>query len=61
MLQTFQPYISYKRDNNELLLYLLQKLVAAATKFLATVKGIDDPHQVEIPMEDFETRVRTYV
>ena len=53
----FYKYVTYKRDYNQLLFYLLQTLVRETVNYYQLRHGVD-PDQVEISVEDFETRAR---
>jgi DNA replication licensing factor MCM2 len=57
-LQKFQKYITYKKDYNELLFYLLQNLVRETCIYIQTKTGEDAPREVEISLEDFESRAK---
>jgi len=52
----FRKYITYKKDYNELLFYLLQILLREAVHY-HQIKHGNEPEQVEIPLEDFQARV----
>jgi len=57
-VQMLKSYITYDTDHNDLLLYQLQNLVREAAHYLKIRHGIVEPKQVEVMIEDFETRVR---
>ncbi|EDQ91507.1 uncharacterized protein MONBRDRAFT_36175 [Monosiga brevicollis MX1] len=53
MQRHFQKYITYRRDNNELLLFILQELVAETQRFRIS-RGEDmDLGQLEVDLNDF--------
>jgi hypothetical protein len=54
--QRFHKYVTYKKDYNELLFYILQTLVKETVSYYQLRHGLE-PEQIEISMEDFETRV----
>lgn len=59
----FHKYISYRKDDNELLFYVLSGLVRdyAATQVVGksgASKGNEAPKQVEVDLDDFEARAR---
>eukprot|EP00743_Colponemidia_sp_Colp-15_P001012 GILK01001118.1.p1 GENE.GILK01001118.1~~GILK01001118.1.p1 ORF type:complete len:891 (+),score=144.69 GILK01001118.1:49-2721(+) len=55
----FQGYITKKKDHNELLFYLLQRMVRERSQYLQMVRSLEDvPPEVEIDKEDFETEAR---
>lgn len=52
----FHRYITFKKDDNELLFFLLQNMVRDLTSFYHMRYG-KDPETIEISIQDFETRV----
>lgn len=59
----FHKYLSYRKDDNELLFYVLSGLVRdyAATQVIGKSgisKGSETPKQVEVDLDDFEARAR---
>jgi DNA replication licensing factor MCM2 len=57
MHRHFRKYLNYRRDNNELLLYLLQEIVRQTAYYLEVRQG-QPPQRVEIELADFESRAR---
>jgi DNA replication licensing factor MCM2 len=57
MRNRFHKYLAYRRDNNELLFYLLQSLVRDMLTFHQSRYGYE-PSTVSIPEDDFKARVR---
>ena len=57
--QAFARYITYRRDNDELLLYLLQSLVRDEVTFQQLRNDREPLTTVTIPTADLESRVRT--
>eukprot|EP01133_Synstelium_polycarpum_P003989 gene3989-4619_t len=55
--RNFSKYITYRRDVNELLFYLLQSLVKDACNYHLVRSG-NVPDKLEIPVEDFEVKAR---
>ena len=59
MRKTFSKYLSYKRDNNELLLFLLKQLIKEQTFYLRNRFGeIKDEQSIEIPEKDLLEKAR---
>lgn len=58
-LKNFAKYLSYNRDNNELLLFLLKQLINDQLSYQKhKSKGILDIEEVTIKEDDFIERVR---
>lgn len=57
LFQTFARYLAYKRDNNELLFFLLRQLVQEQTVYLRN-RFDTEPDTVDIPESDLSDRVR---
>ena len=57
MQQVFQKYITYKRDHNQLLLFLLSQLVRETLSYLQARSGLDMPGTIEVDMDEFMQRV----
>jgi DNA replication licensing factor MCM2 len=57
MHRHFRKYLNYRRDNNELLLFLLQEIVRQTAYYLEVRQG-QPPRRVEIELADFEARAR---
>jgi hypothetical protein len=55
-LQSFQKFLTYKKDYNELLLYVLRQLVRESDRLQAML-GRGDEARVEVPFHDFQTKV----
>ena len=53
MTRHFRKYLTYRKDNNELLLFLLQDLVRQTAYYLEMRQG-RPPKRVEIELGDFE-------
>lgn len=58
VLQTFARYLAYKRDNNELLFFLLRQLVHEQTVYMRN-RYDTEPDTVEILESDLVDRVRS--
>ena len=58
--QTFARYLAYKRDNNELLFFLVRQLVQEQTVYLRN-RFDTEPDTVEIPESDLADRVRVLI
>ena len=66
MRRSFKQYVTYKKDNNQLLVYLLEELIRDAEQYMliraqqrsggAATPDIDDV--VSVRAEDFEMRAR---
>ncbi len=57
MHRHFRKYLNYRRDNNELLLFLLQEIVRQTAYYLEVRQG-QPPRRVEVELADFEARAR---
>lgn len=57
IFQTFSSYLSFKRDNNELLLFVLKQLVRDQVSYYKNRNRGADPEIIEIDEEDFTERV----
>ena len=57
-MQTFARYLAYKRDNNELLFFLLRQLAHEQTVYLRN-RFDTEPDTVDIPETDLADRVST--
>jgi len=58
MKKTFSSYLSFKRDNNELLLFVLKQLVRDQVSYYKNRNRGADPEIIEIDEEDFTERAR---
>lgn len=58
-LQTFARYLAFRRDNNELLLFILKQLVAEQTAYQRSRYGVQND-MVEIPEKDFKDKVAPF-
>eukprot|EP01137_Pigoraptor_chileana_P035579 Opistho-2@29835 len=56
--KSLSRYITYKKDNNELLYYVLQSLVRETTQYLQNRHQGELPSFIEIDKKDFEARAR---
>ena len=56
-LQAFASYLAYKRDNNELLLFVLRQLASDQLTYNRNRYG-GDMEVIEIPEEEFVEKVR---
>ncbi|KAH7976741.1 hypothetical protein HPB52_018809 [Rhipicephalus sanguineus] len=56
MAKTFQRYLSYKKDNNELLLFVLKQLVQEQINFMRSRYG-SEPEVVEISEKDLQEKL----
>ena len=56
-LQAFANYLAYKRDNNELLLFILRQLASDHLTFNRNRYG-GDLDIVEVPEDEFVEKVR---
>ena len=56
-LQAFARYLAYKRDNNELLLFILKQLASDQMTFNRNRYG-GDQDIIEVPEEEFVDKVR---
>jgi DNA replication licensing factor MCM2 len=59
MSRHFRKYISYKKDNNELLMHLLQEEVRDMLHYYSTHRG-DTPNSLSIDLSTFEARARDH-
>lgn len=57
VLQTFARYLAFRRDNNELLLFILKQLVAEQVAYQRSRYGVQND-TVEIPEKDLHDKVR---
>ena len=55
--QAFARYLAYKRDNNELLLFILKQLATDQMTFNRNRYG-GDLDTIEVPEEEFVDKVR---
>ena len=55
-LQTFSRYLAFKRDNNELLLFILKQLVAEQMAYQRNRYGAQSD-VVEVPEKDLQEKV----
>ena len=55
--QTFARYLAFKRDNNELLLFILKQLVAEQMAYQRNRYGAQSD-VVEVPEKDLQEKVR---
>ena len=60
VLQTFARYLAYKRDNNELIFFLLRQLVHEQTVYLRN-RFDTEPDTVEILESDLVDRVTYHI
>jgi hypothetical protein len=56
LLQTFNRYLSFRRDNNELLLFILKQLSQDQMSFQRNKYGLDQD-TIEISEKDFVDKV----
>ena len=56
-MQAFAHYLAYKRDNNELLYFLLKQLVNDQISYNRNRYGGEDQDVIEIPEDEFAERV----
>ena len=57
-LQSFRKYMTFKKDYNELLLYLLRELVKNALHFEEIVSGSTSRlTQIDVKVEDLQSKV----
>lgn len=59
-LQTFARYLAFRRDNNELLLFILKQLVAEQTAYQRSRYGVQND-MVEVPEKDFKDKVARFI
>lgn len=58
LLQSFRKYMTFKKDYNELLLYLLRELVKNALHFEEIVSGNTSAlTHIDVKIEDLRARV----
>lgn len=57
--QTFSRYLSFKRDNNELLLFVLKQLVAEQVMYQRNRYGAQQD-TIEVPEKDLVDKVWAY-
>uniref|UniRef100_A0A3Q3W764 DNA replication licensing factor MCM2 n=1 Tax=Mola mola TaxID=94237 RepID=A0A3Q3W764_MOLML len=57
MRKTFAPYLAFRRDNNELLLFILKQLVAEQVTYQRSRYGFQND-TVEIPEKDLQDKAR---
>lgn len=55
-LKTFARYLAFRRDNNELLLFILKQLVAEQVTYQRSRYGVQNDI-VEIPEKDLQDKV----
>ena len=55
--QTFTRYLNYKKDNNELLLYILRQLIADQTRFQRNRYGDSTEEHVQIKEKELMEKV----
>ena len=58
LLQAFANYLAYKRDNNELLLFILRQLAGDHLNFNRNRYG-GDVEIIEVPEDEFIEKVKT--
>ena len=56
LLQTFQKYLSFKKDNSELLFYILRQMALDQLTYIRCVQG-PDAAVVEVSEKDLIDRV----
>jgi len=58
MRRTFREFLSYKKDNDVLLLHTLNTMVRDVVKFGSHIGSLDyqGTHKVEVPIDDFEAQ-----
>jgi DNA replication licensing factor MCM2 len=56
----FRKYITYKRDNNELIFFLLQNLVREQANYLKIRYGVEAPSSIEIAADELVGRAREF-
>lgn len=57
-MQAFANYLAYKRDNNELLLFILRQLAGDHLNFNRNRYG-GDVEIIEVPEDEFIEKVKT--
>lgn len=55
-MQTFARYLAFRRDNNELLLFILKQLVAEQVSYQRNRYGVQND-TIEIPEKDLQDKV----
>lgn len=58
-MQAFARYLAYKRDNNELLYFLLKQLVNDQISYNRNRYGGEEQDVIEIPEDEFAEKVST--
>lgn len=58
MQRHFQKYITYKRDNNDLLLFVLSNLLRETLSYYQSQHGNEQPDTLDIDLDEFESRAR---
>jgi DNA replication licensing factor MCM2 len=58
MKRHFQKYITYKRDNNDLLLFVLSNLLRQTLSYYQSQHGNEQPDSLDLDMDEFESRAR---
>jgi len=58
-LQTFQKYLSFKKDNSELLFYILRQMALDQLTYIRCVQG-PDAAVIEVSEKDLIDRVSIY-
>jgi len=58
MRKGFSKFITYKKDHNELLFFLLQTCVREVSQLLQLRSNSSEPTAVEVEIDDFESRAR---
>ena len=61
MRRKFQKYVTYKRDNNELLMFLLLNLHQETLSYHQTRYNQDIPDVIEIDLDEFAARVSFFL
>ncbi len=57
MRRNFSRYLAYKRDNNELLLFILRQLTQETTNYMRNRYG-SEPDLVEVSVQDIEDKAK---
>lgn len=60
-VQNFARYLSFKRDNNELLMFLLRQLLHEQTAYLRSKFGGADHEPAVVPERDLLERVTNFI
>jgi len=59
MRKSFAKYISYKKDHNELLFFILQSCIREVSQLLQLrSSNSSEPDAIDVEMDDFESRAR---